>query len=220
MSRVDWLLGIIVFLLLLVIVAIGLFFWQQSTLDLAVTPVSVGNANAEVAPIVTRSAPEVSGQPALVSFGRAHGRAQSWAPDASLMTASATWPLITDVDTLREGKANWNFVFFSPDTSTAVSANVVDEQVSVGDPYPITQPVNPLQISGWQIDSDQAIGIFLVNGGEAFLREQTDVSLTSQLSTVSGGTRMEWLFSAFANRNGETFTIVIDASTGDVVETR
>lgn len=217
MSRLDWLLGVSVFVVLLIVAVIGLFFWQQSQLDLAVTPVA--GAGGVVA--ATRAPFEPSeGQPALLSFGRAHSKALAWDGEASLITASATWPQVNSADDVRGGQASWNFVFYSPVNDTAVSTTVVDKQVSVGDPYPTYQTLNPLQISGWQIDSDDAINLFLVNGGEAFLRDQIDVSLTSQLSTITGNGRMEWLISAFANRNGETFTIRIDASTGDILEVR
>lgn len=219
MSRLDWLLGFVVFLVLLVVAVGGLFFWQQSRLDLdlVMTPLATDGTTA----VVQQDSPQANpGQPALISFGRAHGRARGWQEDASLITASATWPVVNSADEVRGGRASWNFVFYSPVNDTAVSTNVVDEKVSVGDPYPIDQILNPLQISGWQIDSDDALNIFLTNGGENFINSQTDVTVATQLSTISESGRMEWLISAFANRNGETLTLVIDASTGDVIEVR
>ncbi len=217
MSRLDWLVGLLVFVVLLVLAVAGIFLWQQSRLDLTVTPVSEGAVVFEGVP----SEAEADGKPALLSFGRAHGRVlNDWQNDASLVTASATWPLVRNADDVRGGQANWNFVFYSPTTSTAVSTNVVNEQVAVSEPYPIYQTLNPLQLNGWQIDSDDALEIFLNNGGEAFLNTQTDVSLTTQLSTINNNTRMEWLISAFANRNGETLTLLIDATSGTVLEIR
>lgn len=216
MSRLDWLLGLAVFVVLVVVAVVGLFFWQQSRLDLAVTPMAVDGIPAEG--IVASDVPE--GQPALISFGRAHGRALTWQQDASLLTASATWPIVNSPADLQDGRANWNFVFYSPTQNTAVSSTVIGEQVSTSDPYPIFEQLAPLQISGWQVDSDEALVIFLQSGGERFLGNQTDVTLTTQLSTIADGQRMHWLVSAFANRNGETLTLVIDATSGEVLETR
>jgi hypothetical protein len=215
MSRLDWLLGGLLFVVLLIVVVSGLFFWQQSQLALALTPVA-GQGITAVAPTTT-----LPNEPALISFGRAQGRVRNgWQQDAALVTASATWPLVNSADELRDGEANWNFIFYSPSESTAVAANVGNQQVSVSDPYPIYQKLDPLEVSGWQIDSHEALVVFLLHGGNQFLDQQEDVTVTSQLDAYSDNSRMVWLVSAFANRNGNTLTLVIDATSGDVIEVR
>lgn len=218
MSRLDWLLGFAVFIVLVAVAVVGVFFWQQSRLDLAVTPVASGQGVPEDMP--TMSDLSEGGEPALISFGRAHGRALNWQGDASLINASATWAVVNGATDIQDGRANWNFVFYSPTQNTAVSSTVVNDQVSVSEPYPILQKLNPLQVGGWRIDSDDALAIFLQNGGDTFLNTQTDITVTTQLSTISDEQRMEWLISAFANRNGEALTLVIDATSGEVLQTR
>lgn len=213
MRRVDWFIGLGLFLVLLAVAIMALFFWQQSRLDLALTPV----ANV---PLVAASGGSYTavGETALTAFGRAQNRALTWQSDAVLVDASATWPIITKWEMLLEGRENWTFTFYSPSQQAAVSISVVNETAAMGAPYPARNPVQTLGTEGLRINSDTAVQTFLNSGGAQFLQTEAYTTFFMHLNTATANGRIEWTLAAVSQQTGKSFTMTLDATTGDILD--
>lgn len=212
MRRLDWLIAFGLFLVLLTAVILGIFFWQQSRLNLELTPVPN-------VPLVANSSAVATGETALLAFGRSQNRALAWQADAVLIAGEATWPFVDTMDILLQGREDWNFTFYSAAQQAAVGATVVDKNPSLGDPYPVADVLQPLGIEGWQVDSDAAVRIFLANGGTQFFQSESYVTFFMQLSMVANNNgRIEWLLAAVSQQTGHSLTLRIDATSGEILE--
>lgn len=206
MRLMDLLLGFALTVLVLAAIFLGVFFWQQSNLNL-----DVQNDT-----LTTNSL--VKGETALLSAGRAQQVALAWKSSALLATSVATWSPNTPVTELTAGRAEWAFVFYDPLSQTATAVNVVNGQATLGKPYPVSQSLEPLALSGWKINSDIALNIFLREGGEEFLLTEPQVSLSMKLSTVNENPRIEWIIAALSDTSGNSYTIWIDATSGTILQ--
>ena len=91
MSRLEWILGIVLLVLLVVVIGLALSLWLGPETNIA-SPLSGPEAAAagyadDIAP--TRSTPQQTAKNAYVSAQKA---AQGWQEDAVLVSATATWP--------------------------------------------------------------------------------------------------------------------------------
>lgn len=206
MRLMDLLLGFALTVLVLAAVFLGVFFWQQSNLDLAVQSDNLATNNL------------IKGETALLSAGRAQQVALAWKSSALLATSVATWSPDTPLTELTAGRAEWAFVFYDPASQTATAVNVVNGQATLGKPYPVSQPLEPLALSGWKINSDVALTLFLKEGGEQFFLTEQQVSLSMKLSTVNENPRIEWIIAAVSDISGNSYTMWIDATSGTVLQ--
>jgi hypothetical protein len=212
MRRHDWLWGFALFVLLLAVVVMSLFFWQQSRLDLDLTAVPITPA------VVLGGEQTAVGETALTAFGRAQNRALAWQSDAVLLSASATWPIISQLDMLLEGREQWEFIFYSPSQQSGLTASVVDGEVRTGEPYPVPTLSQPLNSVGWRINSQAAVQLFLANGGNQFFQTEPYVGFFMALSTTESNGRMEWLIAAVSHQTSKSMTMRLDATTGDILD--
>ncbi|MDA0242654.1 MAG: hypothetical protein OT477_04510 [Chloroflexi bacterium] len=213
MRRVDWFIGLGLFLLLLAVAIMAFFFWQQSRLDLTLTPVA--NVPLGVADGGNNTA---VGETALTAFGRAQNRALTWQSDAALVSASATWPIISNLEVLLEGRENWTLTFYSPSQQAAVSISVVNETAAMGAPYAVPNPVQPLGPEGLRINSDTAVQTFLNNGGTQFFQTEAYTTFFMHLNAVNANGRLEWTMAAVSQQTGKSLTMILDATTGDILD--
>lgn len=218
MSRLEWVLGILLVLLLLIVVGVSAMLWfrpEVPTLD--------ENAAANATAVAAReegaaSTPVVEGRTARLAFVPAQNEARQWQEDAVLVQAQATWPRNTGADTLQAGAASWSYTFYSPEAGRTALIVVRDEQASL-----LSESANkvaePLaNVTGWNVDSQQALTQFLEAGGSAFMRDARTTTAIMELSLANENQRPEWFMSLFANRSGRSFNMRLDASTGDVIE--
>lgn len=208
MRRIDWALGCLLVVILLVMVGGGILYWQQTRLNEALTSVSAaGQPETELA---------TTGTTALLAYGKALGKAQAWQADAKLVAASATWPLATTLAQIESGRENWLFTFYSPASGLAATISVVDGTAAVSESHLVEQPLTLLDASGWKLDTNEAIAVFNVNGGADFFQNQQDITFSMQLSTA--GERMEWLIAAVSGSSGHSLTLWVDATSGEVLD--
>lgn len=223
MNRLEWILGIILVVLLVVVGVLSLTLWFRN--DRTAVPNNAPAANS--ATIIAQRADDIAptptydGRSAIVAYAAAQEVAQAWQPDAQLMLAQATWPQGSTADQLLRGQESWGFTFYSPASQRIGVFSVVEDDatlVSEGD-HEQTEPL--LSASGWNLDSQDAIEIFLAGGGRTFLAEQGVSTLTMALMASDGEAngRLEWQVALFSLQTGQAFTMWLDATSGEVLET-
>ncbi|MEZ4589965.1 MAG: hypothetical protein R3D55_02285 [Chloroflexota bacterium] len=221
MNRLEWILGIILVVLLLVVGALSLTFWFRNDRT-AVSP-PVANSATTIAQRADDIAPTPAydGRSAITAYAQARNAAINWQPDAQIVTAQATWPQGATAEQIRQGQESWGFTFYSPAAQKIGVFSVVEDEaqfVSEGD-HEAAEPL--LSASGWNLDSDEAIGTFLAGGGGRFLNEGGVATLTMALlaNDVEGNGRLEWQISLFSLQTGNAFTMRLDATSGEILST-
>ena len=210
MSRLEWILGILLVVLLLMVLALSAVLWFRSDepqLPEGLPPTAVSN------PPATSVYQEKTAQ---VGYAAAQRSMQDWYNDAALLDATATWSEGVTETSLRTGEANWAYTFYSAaNNATALVTVLGDEANRISEsPYTVSDPL--ADVGSWNIDSRQAIDLFLQEGGAQFLQDEGPSAMIMKLTATDG--RMEWFLSLFANRNGRSFNMNIDATTGAVLQ--
>lgn len=221
MNRLEWILGIILVVLLLIVGALSLTFWFRNGRT-AVSP-SVANSATTIAQRADDIAPTPAydGRSAIVAYAQARNAALAWQPDAQIVTAQATWPQGATVEQLRQGQESWGFTFYSPVAEKIGIFSVIEDKaqfVSEGD-HEQTEPL--LSASGWNLDSEEAVEIFLTRGGNRFLAEGGVATLTMALmaNDIGENGRLVWQISLFSLQTGNAFTMYLDATSGEILST-
>jgi len=154
------------------------------------------------------------------AYPLAREAAKAWQPDAQLSNATSAWGSGATPQELLAGKTTWGFHFVSPATSQLCIVSVVGEEAHVIKSDHLPRLPVLLEVAGWNIDSPQALSIFLDHGGRDFLAAHADADVHLRLLTsVENGTLL-WLAVGLAANDGLTHTVSIDAVTGAVVETQ
>lgn len=215
MNRLEWILGILLVVLLGVVAVLAVMFWIRP--DASGPPANSATAIAQRANAIAPT-PPFAGQTAKVAYAAALQKAQEWHDDAILVNASATWPQGTSQQDLLAGTTTWGFSFYSPQAASLATISVVDNQASLVSETAHQQPAPPLEASGWNLDSRDAIQQFLSEGGVNFIGNNGITTLTAMLSLDNPNNRIEWLLSLFATQTERSFTMRIDATSGEVLE--
>lgn len=221
MNRLEWILGIILVVLLVVVAVLSLTFWFRNDRT-AVSPPASNSATTiaqradDIAPT-----PAYDGRSAVAAYAQARNAATAWQPDAQILTAQATWPQGATVEQIRQGQESWGFTFYSPAAQKIGVFSVVEDDaqfVSEGDHE---QTNSLLSASGWNLDSDEAVETFLAGGGSRFLTEGGVATLTMAFlaNDVEGNGRLEWQISLFSLQTGSAFTMRLDATSGEILST-
>lgn len=141
--------------------------------------------------------------------------ARSWQKDAKLVSASASWPFVKLNDFSRP--TAWTFQFFSPRTQRIFVVSAGETQVAVIrdslSPY-----ILPTASTGeWQLDSYQALSIWLNNGGGNLLARHpiVDVSVMLQPSEISN---LEWIVIGTVRDSQLVHLVRIDAQSGTLLQ--
>lgn len=213
MSRLEWILTGLLGLLLVVVLAMGLLLWLQPGIGIgAAPPLPTVEVDAPVAPT-----PDLPRDTALLAFTTAQVKAQSWQSDAVLVQASATWTQGAPRDDLLNGMATWDFTFMSPSAGAVAIFSVVDEEVKLIAENDLQQELTLQDVSGWRLDSPQAIARMMEEGGASFLGGAGTSTMTASLHTGRHPDKIEWFISLISKYSGESFTARIDATSGDVL---
>ena len=214
MNRLEWILGIVLAILLVVVAVFSLLLWFRPD-DQQAAP----NSEAAIAAQANQVAPTsvFEGQTAKLAFVAAQSVADSWQSDAALLNASATWPQGASTKQLLDGETTWSFTFYSPATGSTALISVVENNATLlsAGRYELTTPL--LAASGWQLDSKDAIEQFLAEGGESFINNNGVTNLTMMLSTSSETGRIEWLVSLFGTQTLRSLTMQLDATSGEIL---
>ncbi len=215
MNRLEWILGIMLAALLVIVVALSLMFWFRSD-----TPAAApANVATEVASYAGRVEPTsvFAGQTAQIAFTAAQKTAVSWQPDAALLNASATWPQGMTPQALRDGETTWAFTFFSPAAAEMSLISVIENEASVITQGAFPPPAHLIGPTAWNLDSRDAIDRFLQEGGADFMNSEGVTSLTMTLTADEGNGRIQWLLQLTATQSLRTLTMQIDATSGEIV---
>lgn len=211
MSRLEWVLGILLVLLLVVVLGLSALLWlrpRMPEMPEGLPPTAVSSSR----PAQSSS----DGKTALVAYAIAQRALQDWHSDAVLLNASATWPRSANANELGQGLANWAYTFYSPSNNSITLVSVRGDDAKRLSESVYSQPAAPLDAGGWRLDSQQAMQLFLNNGGAQFLQEQGASTLLMQLTTSEA--QVTWFLSLYAEGNGRSYSMRINATTGDVLQ--
>jgi hypothetical protein len=216
MSRLEWVLGFILVILLLAAAGLGLSLWLKPTgPQTAAGPQAVMAAYADdVAPT-----PAAPGQTAKSAFVAADPIAKAWQPDAMLLTASATWPQGAQPQDIAQGAGDWALMFHSPSARRSAVITLTDGQ-HVLSPGQSEQTINVLASSSWQMDSVDVVEKFLNDGGKAFIEKEgiTILTMTLMMNDPNDNGRIEWLISLLSTQTGNSYSMRIDAASGETLQ--
>jgi hypothetical protein len=217
MSRLEWILGIVLVVLLGIVIVLSLVFWFQPE-----TP-AVSSQRTGTAAIIAERADNIAptsvfaGQTAKMAYAAAQRAALNWRDDARLLNASATWPQGASQQQILSGETTWAFTFYSAASGAFVMISVVENQAAIVSEGEAAQATEPLAASGWQLDSRDAIQQFLEEGGATFMETAGVTNLIIQLNTDNSNGRIEWFVSLFAKQTGSSLNMRIDATSGEIL---
>ena len=212
MSRAEWILGGVLVVLLAVVVIAAALLWLP---DRNPTP---GPATQIVVTVPVAPTLAVEGSTAVFAFAAAANTARTWQTDAQLVDASATWPQGVTRDDILTGSTVWSFTFYAPGQNQVANIQVVDNVPTLLGQRSAPTALTPLDSTGWQVDSPQAIAILLEQaGGDEFLRTQGVSILNMNLNLVTESGRIEWLVSLFSSQTGQSLIIRVDATSGEII---
>ncbi|MBN1581930.1 MAG: hypothetical protein JXA89_14595 [Anaerolineae bacterium] len=158
---------------------------------------------------------EQSSHSARNLYARADQAARSWQKDARLVSASASWRFVK-VDDF-SAPTNWTFQFFSPRTQKLYVVSASETQVTVirDTLSPYVLPAAP--IGEWQLDSNQALSIWLNNGGGDFLDQHPVADVSAMLQPPEAG-GLEWLVIGTVPDSQSVYLVRIDAGSGALLQ--
>jgi hypothetical protein len=175
--------------------------------------------------IMPAATPEVAAVPGpqptyTVSFGQitglkqyeaARSAAQSWAADAELVSANATWPKIIGKEQVGE-PALWTYRFYSAAKERLFFANVDPQgQVeTIEHIAPVSLPPRVIPADSWVIDSPAALAIWLDYGGAKMLGSNPGLEMLVQLRYPSTSPNPVWMVVGLNEQTELIHTVVID----------
>jgi hypothetical protein len=218
MNRLEWVLGIMLALLLVIVAALALMFWfRGNEPGVAAVPANTATEVAFYADKVEPT-PAAEGQSAKLAFVAAQRTAVSWQSDAVLLNATATWPQGATEEALRQGKTTWGFTFYSPSTASMALISVVDNEAGLIMQGAMETPTQLFDTNGWNLDSSDAVDRLMQEGGSAFINEEGVTALTMTLTTDADNGRILWHIQLAATQSLRTMTLSIDATSGEILE--
>lgn len=213
MSRLEWILGGILALLLVIVALVAVFLWLQPDEPPAVTDTGFGGDT-----VGFEATSVFQGQTAQIAYALAQQQAAAWQGDAQLISATATWPQGASRDQMRSGAADWGFTFYAPSSNAIAVFSVTGAQANLVTQGQADNPMNPADLSGWQIDSPAVSSTLLEQGGSAFIDQEGLTTLVLTLSANTQAGRIEWFASLVGNQTGNSLNLVMNATTGEVIE--
>lgn len=219
LSRVEWILGILLVVLLGVVLVLVLLIWFQPQ------PGNIG-APQNSATIIAMQAnnvaptPEQPGQTAVLAYAAAQQAARGWQTDAVLLNATASWPQGAGELLIASGQAEWRFTFYSPQAGQAAFIRFDDNQQAVVQSTSAYTPTSePVAATAWTIDSVEATQIFLDAGGRDFLNQEqiTVFNMSLEAENTDNPNQLTWALSMLAPGSNRALTLTIDATNGAVV---
>lgn len=150
------------------------------------------------------------------AYSQAEKVAREWRGDARLSSATATWSQPT-VAELTTGQTAWGFSFVSPSAEETAIVTVIGQQTELVQAQQASKVPELLDVAGWQVDSPQAMRMFLENGGEGFLRDHPESEIHLRLSTRAQEGTIHWLAIGLSADGQSSSFLQIDAITGRVL---
>ena len=217
MSRSEWVLGLVLAAILVVVAYFAITFWLGPD-DVAVqtdVPETMVTRPAQVVPGPTAAFVE---RTALLAFGIAQQEMLTWSNDATLLSVKATFPYGNAVEDVTSGESNWVFSFVSASLNKIRTVSVVSGTVNVVGDRELEIAVSPAGIGFWRLDSDEVLELFMQEGGNDFLQQDSVATLNMALTTDNESGRVEWLVSLFGDQTGRSLTLRMDAGSGELLD--
>lgn len=166
---------------------------------------------------ITYPDPGVQRVSAHRAYAQAFALAQGWQGDAQLAGARASFRQETP-GTIGGGQT-WSFQFFSPSTSQLYLLPVQGEQAQgeLAVERLVRAEMTYVEVAQWQVDSEDALLLFLSHGGEEFLRQHPEAVINLQLVPPKKDGGLIWLASGVSQAGQAVFFVQIDAQTGSVI---
>ncbi len=220
MNRLEWILGIILVVLLLAVAALSLLFWfgpnktQQVEGPSANSATTIAQRADDIEPT-----PEFDGRTAKRAYAAAANEATLWQGDAQLLNATATFSQGATPEQLIDGETAWSFTFYSPASSQIALISVVEDNANLLSSNAYTAQNELLSVSGWNIDSSDAVQRVLQEGGRDFIASGANPTLTMALyaEDQEGNGRIQWEASLISLLNGNALILSIDATSGEIL---
>jgi len=152
------------------------------------------------------------------AYPQALQEAQTWQPDADLVSASASWREVT-AEQLLEEDASWGFTFFSAQTRQIRVVAVNREGAKGAENVDVPPTVRTVDTASWQLDSPEVLRLFLDHGGRDFLAQHPGATVSLRLGLEEGGERLVWHAFGIYSTDRSTITLSVDANSGDVIGT-
>lgn len=166
---------------------------------------------------ITYPDPGVQRVSARQAYAQAVALAQSWQADAQLVGARASFR--REKPGVVGGGQTWSFQFFSPSTSQLYLLPVQGEQAlaEAAVARPVRAELTFVEVSQWQVDSEEALLLFLSHGGEEFLSQHPEAVINLQLVPPKKDGELIWLASGVSQAGQAVFFVQINAQTGSVI---
>jgi hypothetical protein len=191
MSRLEWILGILLGVLLIV--------------TLIMAAILVGSRES-AAPAVTDTA--------LQAYAIAQPVAQAWAGDAALVTMMGSQsvepgaPLIV---------ASWSLIFYSQSGQATALISVVGDRATLVSTRSNSPQRRPGDLEQWTVSSQAVIEQTLQAGGQEFIRQEGASNLSLLLNVEE---QVVWKSTLSAPETGKTLSLWIDAHQGELLDIR
>jgi hypothetical protein len=192
MRRTEWIVGGILGLVVVAVLIALLVYWLNSQPEDEV--ININNLE-----YVT----------ALEAYNLALPVARNWSGDAALLSASAGWQ--PEVD-FTNGRASWTMIFYSAAESATSLISVTNARAQLVRTTPLFDPLQPGDVSGWQVDSPEAISSLLQIGAEDFMTIHAKVNLLLTLDVQGTPT---WKSTFLDTATKESYSLNITADTGE-----
>ena len=194
MSRLEWILGILLGLLLLATLILA--FLVIRSREAPPPPAAIGIQTARTA------------------YTIAEPVAQTWAGDATLLTAMGSHTVVLNAPLV---VSNWSLIFYSPARQATVLVSVVDEKATIVSTRENSPPRQPVSLDRWSVDSQDVIDQVLATGGRDFILEDGARTL-SLLLDMDG--QAVWKSSLAVTETGQTLSHWLDADNGELLDIR
>lgn len=135
---------------------------------------------------------------------------------ALLADGVGAWTPVLDPTYLGAGRTGWTFHFYLPATGQMATI-IVDRGGRARITELLAWETAPalLDDQNWQVDSGQAVSLFLGNC-QAALDQNPDLHVQARLSTAASNGRLLWEISAVTGDGQVVCQVNVDASTGQV----
>ncbi len=185
---------------------IGLFYLNSSPADSVPPP----------GPVESVEIP-FSGGSAKTAYLSASKAAQDWQPDVKLVSLSTNWDNATP-DTLG-AVDSWNVNFYSEPHQRIFVAVVAANQEPFGraHPFKLRRPPLLLNSEAWVVDSNEALSIWVSNGGNAFLQAFPKNQVEMLLRQSADPDRPVWNIIGASGDQSQIFFLTIDATNGQIL---
>jgi hypothetical protein len=159
------------------------------------------------------------GKTAKEAYLEALANARNWQSDVALVATSAYWPEAT-LASLTTFDA-WDFRFFSPTRRRIYFAVVKPDSPVVGRPHLYKQETTATTLvdpAAWLIDSDEAVAIWVNNGGGPFLEGYPGSSVELLLRQLPKQNTLVWDIISVSQDQSQIFYLSVNANNGAILK--